>query len=475
MLIAGAAHAQTAANHWPQMAWTDLDFVYRTLQENHPGAIDKENPYFKDWMDRGYVAALAGAATASSLADQKRVLARYVAGFADIHLQVDFNTQSREMRWPGIIIARTDGRYVVSGVAPQWSTPLPPMHAELISCDGRTPDSMMNEDILPGLYNLTQLASVKNMFMFYFFLDDDLAPHQYQRCVFGEGSARQELALTWQPVRRANYYKLWDATAPSVSKQSTITEPAPGTFWVHLPNFAPGPTQEAELKQLIAAMPTLRKAELVVFDIRGNGGGNSQWGDDVLEGLYGAPYLDYLQAKQGRQGYAEYRVSAGNLQHLQDGQATQARQFGASSSAFINDADLIKRMGRALQDKTAFVRQTVETPPAALPSPPPAPLSGARAILVTDSDCVSSCLDFADAVMRLPKARHFGQTTGADTLFMEVRHVDLPSHLGSLTFSQKVYRGRLRSNNQPWVPSLQYPGQIADTARLKAWVLEHAR
>jgi len=94
--------------------------------------------------------------------------------------------------------------------------------------------------------------------------------------------------------------------------------------------------------------------------------------------------------------------------------------------------------------------------------------------LITDSDCVSSCLDFADAVRRLPGVKHLGQTTNADTLFMEVRHVELPSKLGVLVVSQKVYRNRLRGHNQPWVPHLEYEGQIGDTETLRPWVLKNA-
>jgi hypothetical protein len=474
MLVATGVHAQTYPNHWPQVARTDLDFVHQTLKDNHPGAIDRQNPYFKEWMERGYAEASAKAGQAASLEEAARILKRYAAGFADIHLQIGFNQQSRQVAWPGLIIGHTGKRYVVSGRAQAWPAPLPAVQAELLSCDGRTPDTMMNEDILPGLYNLTSSDAIKSMFMFHFFYDNDMARHQYRRCVFSDAGGRKEIDLQWQPVRTAEYDKQWRAANPPLGKQSSISELAPGKYWVHLPEFNPDPDQEESLKKLIAQVAGLRAATLVVFDLRGNGGGNSQWGDDALENLYGAPYLAYLQARQGKQGYAEYRVSSGNLQHAEDGLATQTRQFGANSPNVLNDADLVKRMRKALLDGTPFVRQSIEKPPAALPSPPPAPLSAARAILVTDSDCVSSCLDFADAVMRLPNVRHFGQTTGADTLFMEVRNVDLPSHLGSLTFSQKVYRGRLRGSNQPWVPSLQYPGQIADTGKLKAWVLEQA-
>ncbi len=131
-------------------------------------------------------------------------------------------------------------------------------------------------------------------------------------------------------------------------------------------------------------------------------------------------------------------------------------------------------MRSALGAGSPFLRQTPAGPAKLLPANAPQPLTRARAILVTDSDCVSSCLDFADAVRLLPGMKHVGHTTNADTLFMEVRSVDLPSKLGSLVVAQKVYRNRPRGHNQPLVPHLEYDGRISDTETLRPWVLKNA-
>lgn len=471
-LIATTAQAQ--ANPWPQMARSDLDFVYKTLQENHPGAIDKENPAFKEWLERGYAAASASSASAASLPDMKRILSRYLAGFADGHLVVNFNQQATHVKWPGFIMGRIGTRYQVTRLADDWKGgALPAVGAELISCDGRAPDTMMNEDILPTLFNLTTLNSVKNRNMFHLLLDDDLVPHQYARCVFGQAGARKEFALEWQRIRQSGYEQYWEAANPRASKRSTITQLAPKRFWVHLPDFHPDAAGEVELKKVIADMPKLRAAELVVFDLRGNNGGNSQWADDTLAGLYGKAFIDHRKALQDNKSYTEWRVSEGNLKHVDGIVAKVSQQFGARSEMAIEFAGLATRMRTALKDGQPFVRQSTTLPPAPA-SVGPLPLSKARAILVTDSSCASSCLNGADVVLSLPDVRHFGHTTGADTVFMDVRKVDLPSGLGYLVLGQKVDRAGLRGNNQPWVPSLQYDGQIGDTEKVKAWVLKNA-
>lgn len=474
-LLAASAPLQAATepNYWPDIARTDLDFVYQTLKDNHPGALDKQNPYFKQWMEKGYAAASASAKGAASVSDVKRVLARYAAGFGDMHLQVGFNQSANSLNWPGLVMGRSGARYSVTGRADDWPAALPAIGATLLSCDGRAPDTLMNDDVLPALYNTPGLAAVKNMFMFQFFADSELAPHRYRSCVFSDAAGNKEFTLKWQGISRVAYVKHWDKANPTVPKTSSMTEVAPKTWWIHLPQFNPGPDEEKELKALIARTATLRDAELLIFDTRGNGGGNSQWGDDVLEGLYGAPYLDHLKAKQASQGYAEYRVSQGNLDYNESALAVLTRQFGAGSSSANNQAGLVARMRAALAAGTPFLRQTPAAPAKLLPAKSPQPLTRARAVLVTDSDCVSSCLDFADAVRLLPGMKHLGQTTNADTLFMEVRFVDLPSKLGSLVVSQKVYRNRPRGHNQALVPHLEFDGHISDTETLRPWVLQN--
>lgn len=473
LFVASSAQAHTTPNYWPQMTQVDLDFIHNTLQDNHPGAIDKQSPAFRQWMESGYAAASASAEKAASLPDLKRIVARYIAGFADGHLVVGFNQQANRVKWPGIVMSRVGKRYVVTGLSKNWPTPLPAKDAELVSCDGRTPDTIMNEDILPGLFNLTTLDSVKNKHMVHFFQDHDTLPHQFARCVFSQAGERKQFELKWMQIWHGDFEQHWEAANPRPAKLSSITQVGPKSWWVHLPNFNPDREAEAELKKIIADMPSLRAADLVVFDLRGNNGGNSQWADDVIAGLYGKPFLDQRKALQDSKGYTEWRVSAANLKHIDEITANQARQFGAQSQVAQIFRSLATRMRAALRTGQPFVRQSEGAAPAIAATAPPA-LSSARAILVTDSKCASSCLNGADAVLSLPGARHFGHTTGADTVFMDVRMVDLPSKLGILVFGQKVDRLGLRGNNQPWVPSLQYEGQIGDTEKLRAWVLKNA-
>ena len=86
-----ALAAQTAAaNPWPDSTRADLAFIYKAVQENHPGIVDDQNGGFGAWLDRGLAEATANARLAASQADQQKVVERYVAGFGDTNLQLQW-------------------------------------------------------------------------------------------------------------------------------------------------------------------------------------------------------------------------------------------------------------------------------------------------------------------------------------------------------------------------------------------------
>ena len=128
---------------------------------------------------------------------------------------------------------------------------------------------------------------------------------------------------------------------------------------------------------------------------------------------------------------------------------------------------MILEMEAALARGDVFYRE-VTHPAEPVPKSPPA---GARPILLTDNVCASACLDFADVVLRLPGAEHYGRETSADAVYIDNRAVGLPSGLGVLGFSMKVYRGRIRGNNETYRPANVWKGDIEDTAALEKWIL----
>jgi hypothetical protein len=98
----------------------------------------------------------------------------------------------------------------------------------------------------------------------------------------------------------------------------------------------------------------------------------------------------------------------------------------------------------------------------------PPPLAGVVYVL-TDAACASACLDAVD-LWRALGAVHVGRKTSADTLYMELRSLRLPSGITGVSLPMKVYRNRSRGSNEPVVPVHSFEGDIADTAAVERWI-----
>ena len=90
--------------------------------------------------------------------------------------------------------------------------------------------------------------------------------------------------------------------------------------------------------------------------------------------------------------------------------------------------------------------------------------------LLTDGGCFSAGLDFADHVRSVPGALHLGETTGFDSIYIDIGMIRLPSG-NSLVLPLKVWRNRVRGNDEPWVPQVPTKVTNVDDVQVRAGVL----
>jgi hypothetical protein len=88
-----------------------------------------------------------------------------------------------------------------------------------------------------------------------------------------------------------------------------------------------------------------------------------------------------------------------------------------------------------------------------------------KIVLLTDAKCFSACLDFADTVLKVPGALHVGETTSADAVYIDGWRMLLPSG-NVLSFPLKVWRNRVRGNNEPLRPSVEIALDTLDDAAI---------
>jgi hypothetical protein len=472
-----APSAHPVQNPWASLLVADVEAMQRVLLENHPGAVDALNKDFSQWLAAGYRQALDRARSCNSYEGYRFALEAYAVGFKDGHLGLWTELRRESVRWPGFMAGwQPDGGKLVVRVVGEGSAGqgAPAIGSEVISCDGKPVRELVARQVFPFSGNpdleggWIEVAPM--------FLVDAANPwrgHLPRSCkILDKGVARDHV-LRWQEIESGRLRAL-RVTAQQRPKVDFVIRPfGERGVWVSMPNFiADSETTVAAMKAAIERAPSWRDREPIVFDVRTSGGGNSAWGHRLLEALYGKDFLasrlDPLFAKQ----YVEWRVSPGNLEHVKTFFAAAIRASGAGTAAEKQLQSFVARFERALAEGKSLWRDEGDDQQARslATKAPTNPVAG-RVFLLTDARCGSACLDFADMVRALPGVVHVGRPTSADSVYMEIREVGLPSGVARLAFSTKVYRDRPRGNNQPYIPHHRWNGSMADTPALEKWVM----
>lgn len=372
---------------------------------------------------------------------------------------------ARPWRWAGFAVQWQPAGLTVMRRASDWPVELPPQGARLLGCDGQKPLDLLARRIAPFIDSRLELPGVQSQLAGLLTIDAPTAAllrrPRLARCELRlpDGS-RRVYPLHWQEDR--GELAVLFAQPPRLPQG--LQEIRPGVHWVALNDFMPEAEALPRYEALLDALRRLPERDTVVFDTRYNGGGNSQFGRRALQALYGASDPN----ENDSAAYAEWRVSAFAERTVAERLAQLDGLVEEHDAALQIVRDLQKKLAQARRDGQPWVRQISPSEP-----PPPArerPFRG-RVVLLTDSNCASACLDFADGVLSLPGAIHAGHPTSGDTPYIDIGIHTLPSGL-KMWVPLKVWRHRPRGNNQNHRPQWLYPGDLTDTAALQRWVLE---
>jgi hypothetical protein len=475
--VAPVAAGQVApVRPWSDVAIDDLHFIRAILRENHPGPLDTVNPWFRDWFEQGFPQAVRLAERAQSYEGYYFAIQYYMNGFQDGHLGAlgdDRLAEPKlERRWPGFLL-RLAGDDLVVHAPRGTNSPVRP-GSRLVECDGR-PAAAMAEEVLRTYVGLWSVRGVRPRLAPYLLIDEGnpfvRLPGQ---CRFGLDGRETVVTLVWTPVSNQALAGWMREIDPVPTQGIGLRAFGDRRYWISLPSFAGGDTATAaallRLRDQVAAnAPALQAAGLIVFDVRGNGGGNSQFGEDIAAALWGTPFID---AVRPRASAVDWRASAGNARFLRGVNLRRIEQQFGPEAAYVREyGAFVAAMDAVVARGDAFLRQTPESATAA--TPPPNPVQ-ARVVLLTDSHCFSACLDFADLLRAIPGAVHAGQETSADAVYIDNRAERLPSGEGFVGFSMKVYRGRPRGHNRSYLPAWPWEGSMSDTGALERWLAQKA-
>lgn len=454
---------------WGRALAEDAQAFHDIIADSHPGPIDAENPGFRSLLERGRRIALDRAKDADSYEDWYFALQEYAASFDDGHLALtDYAPMGHTWRaeWPGFLTAWKDGADTVVFTRDPAT---PPLGATLVSCDGKPAAAFAAEFIGKGagrwMLQSRRISYSTSLFV------DQMNPYvrRPSACVFRVDGTAKTYALAWRDLPNAVRDEGFKA-----GKGASFTAPiglrswGRNSAWIGLGSFNSAAASEqgkaltALQAEVTAKAATLRTADAVVFDLRGNSGGSSAWIYALARTLWGA---DWVTEHAPRSEGVEWRVSKGNLAEIESFRS----QVGDDPQVLAWVDAIETGMRKAAARGDALWRQGDEDEgEAAVPKGSTTAMK-ARAYVLTDYRCASACLDAVDLLKALG-AVQVGQETSADTLYMDVRDQRLPSGRVEAVVPMKVYRGRARGNNVTAVPAHAWAGPIADTAAIEAWI-----
>jgi hypothetical protein len=458
-LMVGCAHrAPVNKEHWQALARSDLDAAYKLVKDAHPGSIDEQNPEFLDWAESGYREALKLIPQVVSYDGMLAAVRFYVAGFADDHFLYSDNMRNNDspMFVNGWLVHEKQGGYEVVAVAPAWRTPLPPIGARLVKCDGRAPDVLIRELVARPVNKRhvggSLLASSEELLHLKF---ENAA---LKRCEFQtiDGKAL-EIAVNYQAINVEQFWKSFVFPILRSSRpQSNSFEEKGGVLWIRAGNFQPNSDEFKSLEEMLTRLRDVKGVSAIVFDTRGNGGGNSGLGDRILDAATGGLVFDLAQIERLPRTYAQWRVSDAAIKALgyRLDDATRRYGVGSSEAKWANDlrdeVKAAKTQGRVWVEQSGGPRVTRAD---VVARGGKLRRFAGKIALLTDSNCASACLDFADTVLKVPGAIHVGGKTRADTTYIDVGSIELPSG-NRLVFPLKVWRNRVRGNNEQLTPDV---------------------
>lgn len=490
----GSAQAGGEPADWSSRAVQDLEFIRTTLADNHPGPVDSENPWFRDWYDRGYQEALGLARRAADYAGYYFAIQFFLHGFQDGHLgalgEDLLDADGLSFHWPGFAVAYRGNRFQV--VESEQSSV--PQGARLISCDGRSADDL-GRSIIQTYHGLWTVRGARPQLAPTLFVDagnpfvDPPSACRWEVDPLADGGTEvRESVIQWRPIQADVLRTRLESASGGFQGEFGVRafDGGAGTsgYWVSLPSFALGSavTQEGidEVRDaLMAKAESIRTSDVLVIDVRGNGGGSSSLGNEIVELIWGA---QMLRRASPRGAYADWRVSAGNAEFLRRVNLGRLEErYGPDAETVRDYRAFVEAFEAAVANGEVWYRRTSGPPgrdpeslDATRPDPSSSPVRG-KVFLLTDHACFSACLDFADVMRRIPGVTHIGLETRADAVYIDNRAVRLPSGSGWFGFSMKVWRNRARGHNEGYVPEHVWDGDIGDDAALEQWVFALAR
>lgn len=487
LALCAAAYGQSATEpapldktpaEWQALARADLDTTHAAVVAAHPGYIDEQNPRFRDWAERGYHEALALLPRVENYRGLIGVVRYYVSGFRDGHFghSEDMNNTSFHVRSSGWMLDKVGDAYVVVGHNPEWQGDLPPLDAKLLSCDGRTPRALIDEDVAPFFERRHEPAA--DGLLAGMLAQPSLAGMDLKRCEFELADGKHlSYPVGYRSVTWGSVFKTRARPVGRIEPRNAYSF-EDGVLWIRAQNFQPNPQQVKELDAMLKEIEALKGVRTIVFDARHNNGGSSAVGNQIINAATGGMDVDQKDIDRLLRFYAQWRVSDIGLAGLDNYVDIMRQRYGENSAQYKDVVQRRQQMRDARQAGRRWIEQDAGvriTRADIVQRHGHLRRFDGTVAVIADNGCASACLDFLDEIRLIPGSIQLGQTTSSDTVYLEAgNRVTLPSG-NHLFMPMKVWRNRVRGDGEPLAPDVPLQVDMRDDAAVRTATLAALR
>ena len=445
------------------VAQADMRFAIDKVRSSHAGSVSGQIDVTAP-LEAGARSGMLEAAAAKTEQDYKRALVRFISGFGDPHTGIQIGLKTTA--WTGIVLDHVDGKFRVVWSEPNWPQPLPPRGAIVQSCDNVWIGTYLKSNVAPfsnhSLEYPTTLSELARVAMF----DTGLGWTPKQCAVEQADGATRQYDLPLRAVAGG----IGDAHIDAVRKSYKAKAKPVGLYplaadkqWVGMPNFNGAISGDA-YTALYPQLAALKQTKWIVFDLRGNGGGDSSWGTRALQALYGEAYGEQL----GNTAAYVKSLIADQATIDQYRQYASKKEFAASKAEF--DGVILKlETSLANGEALARVEYTSKEDAAALAAKVRRRPGGPRVAAVIDRGCFSSCMNFVQQISSMADTVLLGEPTVGYSPYGEIGQYKLPGGQGAIYVPSAIYTA-FQATREPFVPTLRYDGNMADDEQLMKWV-----
>jgi hypothetical protein len=461
-----------APRDWSATLRQDATALHGIIIDSHPGVHDSLNPEFRARVDAGLALALRRAESTTDAGGWWWAMRAFAAGFDDGHVQLGLTqTGGFPTRWPGFLTIYRGADQVVAA-RDDADPAAPPLGARLLDCDG-IPAPQLAEERIGAFRGRWFLESQHALWGDWLFMSaSNPWIGEMASCRFESEGEAKAWTLNWRAIEPADLSARRARLVQRGGAGFSLATLDQGGVWMSMPSFNGDPSGDAHkaltpmMAEWAAKQAELRAAPFVVLDLRGNGGGSSHWSEEIAVTLWGRDWVDAHKPQPVEA--IEWRASDENLAAIQS-YVDEWTAAGESAERIGWAQGIVDGMKAAQAAGRPYWRDREGAPARDGTRGSPDRLVRGPVYVLTDPVCASACLDAVDLWKALG-AIQIGRETSADTVYMDVRPAALPSGLASLVIPMKVWRGRLRGNNEPHRPAHLFEGDITDSAALQAWV-----